>query len=117
MTQAELARMRPCGVLIRAAASSTRRIARCAGRRCDEPVGFSRRGATGSSDRGRTGQRRQPAFGDLVKEALVAELEDPSRLGAIPGGGLEHVLQRLSLGFTRCAARDLPQTVAVLRSG
>src|SRR2546426_1784939 len=59
----------------------------------------------------------QLVFGDLVEQGLVADLENPRRLGAIPVHPLEHFFKGFALGFTRPAACDLPQALGEERSG
>src|SRR5262249_57058918 len=51
--------------------------------------------------------RSQLTFGDLVEQRLVADLEDPRRLGPIPADPLEYLRERVTLGFARAAPRDL----------
>ena len=60
--------------------------------------------------------RRQPALGELVEKRLVADPENAGGLGTIPAHALEHFLQRLALGVSRPASRDLPQTFGCGRS-
>src|SRR6266850_4569274 len=51
--------------------------------------------------------RGEAALGDLVEQRLVADLENPRGLGAIPAHLLEDALERGPLGLPRAAAGDL----------
>ena len=56
--------------------------------------------------------RRQLTLGDLVEQRLVADLQDPGCLGAIPAHALQHLRERVPLGLARAPTRDLPQALA-----
>src|SRR5438132_8136037 len=55
-------------------------------------------------------RRPQAALGDLVEQRLVADLEAPRGLGAVPAHAVEHFPECLRLGFSRPAASNLPET-------
>src|SRR4030095_425445 len=54
-----------------------------------------------------TMRRRQAALGDLRKQRLVADPENPRGLGTVPANGIEHFQKRLALGLSRPAASNL----------
>jgi hypothetical protein len=55
--------------------------------------------------------RQAAALGDLRKQRLVADLEDPRGLGAVPAHALEHFQECRALGLSRPAASNLPEAV------
>src|SRR5882724_11312819 len=69
----------------------------------------STRGIGGLACSARRG--REPTFADLVEQRLVANLENPRGLGAIPLHALEYLAERLALGLDGATARDLPQAL------
>src|SRR5207247_7487342 len=59
----------------------------------------------------------QLTLGDLVEQRLVADLENPGCLGAIPVHPIEHFDGRLALGFSRAAPCDVSQALVDERRG
>src|SRR5215471_6875887 len=54
----------------------------------------------------------ESALGDFVEDGLVADFQDPGRLRSVPLNAVEHLQQRLPLGFECCAPGDFLQAEA-----
>src|SRR5437899_5802728 len=65
-------------------------------------------------DASATKGRRQAVLGDLRKQRLVADLENPRGLGTVPANVIEHFQERFALGLLRPAASNLPEAALVL---